>query len=404
VVEIRVIEPEELRDYRNAINFGFGENPETDDDALERFRAITTIETSTVAVDRGHIVATFGSYDLDLTVPGGARVPMAGTTHVTVHPTHRRRGLLTKMMRMHLDQAVERGQPMAGLWASDERIYGRFGYGPAITGHQLTVPADTVELTDLDPGITVHPLSMAEAKERLPSIYERQLATAAAGRLVRSDAWWNSRRFFEATPEERGPQRRYVVAERDGQEVGYVIFKQISPDDWSEGTTDIKELIAADDQVRRSLWNFVTNVDLFRKVNWWNAPIDEPVLIEAERFRRITRSVMESLWVRPLDIPALLTTRLYERDGAVTVGVTDNFGPTSGTYRIEVVAGAVSVEPTTAAPEVTLAVEELGRLFLGGGSAVALQRAGLIAGDPGPVGTLHDLFATRVQPHMPEVF
>ncbi len=404
VVEIRVIEPEELRDYRNAINFGFGQTPETDDETLDRFRAITTLETSTVAIDRGRIVATFGSYDLELTVPGGARMPMAGTTHVTVHPTHRRQGILTKMMRFHLDQAIERGQPMAGLWASDERIYGRFGYGPAIVGQELKVPADTVGFTNLEPGITVHAITMAEAKQKLPPIYERQLATAAPGRLVRSEAWWNSRRFFEQTGDERGPQRRYVVAERDGQDVGYIIFKQIAPDDWSEGTTDIKELVAADDQVRRSLWNFVTNVDLFRNVTWWNAPIDEPILDEAQRFRQIKRSVMDSIWLRPLDVPAVLTARGYERDGAVIIGVTDRFGPTTGTYRFEVADGVGLCQPTDAGPEVALGVAELGRLLLGGGSAVALQRAGLVSGEPHAVHRLHDLFATRVQPHAPEVF
>lgn len=404
MVEIRVIEPDELREYRNAINFGFGDNPETDDKTLERFRSITNIETSTVAVDRGRFVATFGSYDLELTLPGGVLLPMAGTTHVTVHPTHRRRGILTEMMRFHLDQAIERGQPMAGLWASEERIYGRFGYGPAITGHEIKIPARAVELGPAVPGVTIHPIDVDQAREQLPPIYEKQLAAAPAGRIVRSTEWWNNRRFLEMGEQETGGQRRFVIAERDGQSVGYIIFKLVVPDSWSEGTAVIRELIAADDEVRRALWNFVTNIDLFRNVSWWNAPVDEPMLIEADRFREISRSVMDSLWIRPLDIVPLLTGRRYERDGSLTLGVSDAFGPTAGTYRLDVNDGEGVCEPTTGTPDVELAVEELGRLLLGGGSAVTLHRAGLIDGTPGAVATLHDLFSTRTQPHAPEVF
>ncbi|MEM9655461.1 MAG: GNAT family N-acetyltransferase [Actinomycetota bacterium] len=404
MVEIRAIRDDEWQQYHDAIGFGFGGDPQDSDEAVGQFRATNRIETTIVAVDRGRMVATFGSYDLEITMPGGGRLPMAGTTHVTVHPTHRRKGILTEMMRMHLDQAVERGQPMAGLWASEERIYGRFGYGPAVYSHELQIPVDVAALPPGDPDITLHPIDVDQAKEALPPIYEQQLTTAPPGRLVRSDEWWRGRRFFEQTPQEQGPRRRYVVAERDGEPVGYLIFRQMSSGDWSEGTTEIKELVAADDDVRRSLWNFATNVDLFRNVKWWNAPLDDPLVIEAHRFRRVTRSVMDTVWLRPLDVPAVLTGRRYERDGGVTIAVTDRFGPAAGTYRLDVTDGAAVCEATTATPDVTLAVEELGRMLLGGGAAALLARAGLIVGDTAAIGTLHDLFVARVPPHSPEVF
>lgn len=410
VVEIRFIESGELADYRHAIDFGFGQDPSSDDRALQLFEAITTPETSIVAVDRGKIVATFGSYDLDMTMPGGAVAAMAGTTHVTVHPTHRRQGLLTKMMRLHIDQAIERGQPMAGLWSSEERIYGRFGYGPAIWGHDLKISARTVDLGPPVPGISVHPLTAEEAQAVLPPVYDRQLPTAAAGRLVRSMPWWDARRFYNRPDAGPGTKRRFVVAERDGEPVGYVIFRLVTPDGWEEGTTQIIELIAADDQVRRGLWNFVTNVDLFRHVSWFNAPVDEPMLVEADRFRAVTRSVIDAVWVRPLDLPALLSARRYDRDGVVGFAVTDRFGPTEGRYRLEVVGGVGACHRIDGAAadsgsgEVALSVEDLGRLVMGGGSAVALERAGRIEGSAQSVATLHDLLATRNQPHCPEVF
>ena len=52
-------------------------------------------------------------------------------TVVGVLPTHRRRGVLTEMMRAQLEDIRDRGEPIAALWASEEVIYRRFGYGIA---------------------------------------------------------------------------------------------------------------------------------------------------------------------------------------------------------------------------------------------------------------------------------
>ena len=66
-----------------------------------------------------------------MVVPGGERVPTAAVTMVGVQPTHRRRGINTAMMAAILDQAEDRGEPVAALFASEGAIYGRFGYGLA---------------------------------------------------------------------------------------------------------------------------------------------------------------------------------------------------------------------------------------------------------------------------------
>ena len=67
------------------------------------------------------MVSTIGAYSLEMTVPGNV-VPRGGTTVVTVSPTHRRRGLLTEMMKRHFDDVRERAEPIAALWASESEI------------------------------------------------------------------------------------------------------------------------------------------------------------------------------------------------------------------------------------------------------------------------------------------
>lgn len=404
MTDIRFITEAEVPAYIDAINLGFGEDPDPHDGDLERFLAVNPIDTCIAAFDRSHMVATFGSYHLDLTVPGGHTLGTAGTTHVTVHPTHRRRGILSEMMRLHLDQAREKGQPMAALWASEERIYGRFGYGPAAWGHELTIPAFTLDAPAAAEGISVHPLTLDEARAILPPLFEAG-RRSVAGRFARSGAWWQNRRFHDRAHRQRGLRRqRSVVAERHGEPAGYLTFRLSQDGDWAEGRTSIIELVAGDDEVRRALWHFATNVDLYRNVRWWNAPVDEPLLVETDRFRSIARTVADSLWLRPLDLRAMLEGRRYEHDGVVVLDVDDPMGYAAGRVRLEVVEGQARCSAVTDAPDVRLGVAELGRLYLGGNSALMLQRAGRIEGDAATVAVVDDLFRTRLQPHCIEVF
>ena len=91
------------------------------------------------AVDEGRIVGGAGAFSFRTTVPGGAVVPSAGVTVVGVLPTHRRRGILRSMMRLQLDDAHERGEALATLFASEETIYGRYGYGRATLALELKI-------------------------------------------------------------------------------------------------------------------------------------------------------------------------------------------------------------------------------------------------------------------------
>jgi len=165
MTEIRFITDDEIPAFHRAIPFGFGSDLTEEDDADDRFREVFPLETCIGAFDDDRVVATFGSFDFDLTVPGGT-LPMAGTTIVTVQPTHRRQGLLTKMMGMHLEQAIERDQPLAGLWASETAIYGRFGYGQAANAVDLTVPTDRVALPE---GPSTDTVRLIDAEEALTS-------------------------------------------------------------------------------------------------------------------------------------------------------------------------------------------------------------------------------------------
>ncbi|TMD14802.1 MAG: GNAT family N-acetyltransferase [Chloroflexi bacterium] len=129
-LEIRPIRPEELPAYSRALRRTFGAHSPRDEE-LELSRLITEFDRTLAAFDGGEVVATAGIFSFQIAVPGGRSLGCAGITRVTVLPTHRRRGLLTAMMRRMTDEAHARGEPLAALFASEAPIYGRFGYGVA---------------------------------------------------------------------------------------------------------------------------------------------------------------------------------------------------------------------------------------------------------------------------------
>ncbi len=118
----------ELAAAVGAISHYFGSSP--DEEAGERFSRLLPCDRMHAAFDDGAIVGGAGAFPFELSVPGGP-LACAGVTVVGVLPTHRRRGILARMMRAQLADVRARGEPIAALWASEETIYGRFGYGMA---------------------------------------------------------------------------------------------------------------------------------------------------------------------------------------------------------------------------------------------------------------------------------
>lgn len=142
-------------------------------------------------------------------------------------------------------------------------------------------------------------------------------------------------------------------------------------------------------------------------LDWWIAPVDEPMLIEAERFRSLTVSPIDTLWLRLLDVPTSLAARTYEGDGSLVLDVVDAFLDRGGRFRFEVIDGVghcEAVNTAQAEADARLDVASLSALYLGGRSARTLARAGRIHGDPGAVQALDRIFRTQAAPYCGEVF
>jgi predicted acetyltransferase len=406
-ITVRPIHEDEITEFRSVVYGTFGFDPEDDDAANERFRATFPLERTVAAFASGRIVGTGAGFPFEVTVPGGS-ASMSGTTVITVRPTHRRRGVLTAMMRAHLDDTRERGEPLAGLWASEASIYGRFGYGAAADLHDTTIDARTTEfLGDPPPGS----LRFVEGDERdklVPELYEK-VRLGRPAMLSRSPAWWKHRLFYDPERWRNGASSQRWVGYFDdtGAAAGYVTFRQ--KEKFEEGhfdsTLSVVELIASTDDAHSALWRFVLSVDLFPNVSYWNVAVDDPLPWKLTNRRAVRRKRSETLWVRVLDVPAALTARRYGAEGRLVLGIADAFcGDVAGNYELVVGSDGAECHATDAASDLDLDVGDLGSIYLGGHAPSTLSRAGRIRGSAEALETADALFRWGVAPWCPEVF
>lgn len=406
-ISIRPVVDDEYPAFVTAIIEGFSDDvpSETLADAM---RETLPPERTLAAFDDGSIVGTFGGYDLTLTVPGGT-LDMEGTTVVTVFPTHRRMGLLRSMMEVHLAAAVDSGYAIAGLWASESNIYGRFGYGHATSYQTYKFPAAKVALRDDVTVDRVRRVSPHEAEALLPAVFE-QVRVRTPGMFSRTEAWWANEVLLDEEWMRRGRTKlRFVVHDGPDGVDGYVIYRQKSApsdDGHDNGTVLPVEVVAATPRAHASLWSYLIRIDGCPNVEMWNVPVDDPLPWMAEESRRVVVSRRsDALWIRILDVVRALEARTYETDGTIAMELTDPvLSNTAGTHRLVVNAGSATVERTDAPADVAMEIDVLGALYLGGQDAHALAAAGRISGTEESIALLHRLFHTAKAPWCNEVF
>ena len=401
---VRPIEESEFETFRAKMARGFGQDPYPNDDPVF-FRKIIELERTVAAFDGDELVGTGGAFTFDLTVPG-AMLPMGGTTIITVQPTHRRRGVLRAMMKSHLDEVRERGEPLAGLWASEASIYGRFGFGQAADLQHVKLDAANIEFLGDPPAGEVRLVEPDEARPKMEAVYER-IRPTRPGILSRSDAWWTGRMMYD--PEHRRDGRsskRFAVYTGPAGVDGYAVYRQKEKwDEFPEGEIQVVEVMAATPDAHAALWRYLTRIDLFPKIEYWNLPVDDELPWRVVETRRVRRYVWDALWIRLIDIPRAIEGRSYRAEGRVVLGVRDPFMPDNdGRYLLDAGPGGAKCSRTTDDADLELDVNALGALYLGGQSISTLARAGWVRGDPASLATAGALFAWDPQPWCPEVF
>jgi predicted acetyltransferase len=165
-----------------------GFNQEPDDKIRDFKRKLFEPERALVARRDGEIVGTAGIFTRQLSVPG-AVVPTAHVTLITVVPTARRRGILNHFMGQQFADARAAGEPIAALWASEGRIYQRYGYGLAARRLSLSVDTREVRLSDRFPSVgRLREAEAVDVVESLAKVYDQAFVRHPGWSRNHSDA------------------------------------------------------------------------------------------------------------------------------------------------------------------------------------------------------------------------
>jgi predicted acetyltransferase len=335
-------------------------------------------------------------------VPGGS-LPCAGVTAVGVHPTHRRRGVLRSMMDTQLRDVHERGEPIAALWASEETIYGRFGYGIASWAGELNVPHEWDAFAALaEPAGTIRFITPEEARPLFPPIYD-SVRRERPGMTSRSDLWWEDRHLRQEENESDAP-RRFVVLEHDGEPLAYAIYRTHFSFDGGSASSRlvVREALGATPSATTAIWRFLLDVDWMATVQVQLAPPDHPLFLLLANPRRPQYRMGDGLWVRVVDLPAALSGRTYGEGGTLVLEVRDAICDwNDGRWQLD--GGAC--ERTDAEPDLTLDVSALGSAYLGAISFTQLRDAARVEElREGAIRRADALFAWRPLPWCLEIF
>ena len=323
----------------------------------------------------------YGVRPMEMSLPGGAVVPIAGLTWVGVHPDSRRRGVLSAMMTDHLARTHDAGTAISALHASEAAIYGRYGYGNAVLTHQVDLGRGTTftapHLEDEVASITTELVTMSDAgvSDRMRAC---QLAHAGdfPGTIVGTPDFFSLMAL--ETPEQlRDKERRRILfARRDGVDVGFTGLRREHK--WESARpsgTDVVGTFTGGPAARLALARRVVDLDLMGTTKLENVGVDDPILgwVGGPRGTGDIKT-WDSTWVRLVDLEAAWPLRTYESDCDVVVEVEDRHAPwNAGRWRLT----SSSAQRTDAAADLTLDVRVLGAGYLGH-SIGGLLRAGLV--------------------------
>jgi predicted acetyltransferase len=399
-VEAAPIGPDEVPEFVDALYQAFHAAGHPEDIA----RAAEVLEPGrTLAVrDGGLIVATAGIYARRLTVPG-AELPVAAVTMVGVRASHRRRGLLTALMRRQLDDVHEAGEEsIAALWASEGAIYGRFGYGIAALEAELQVDSRDARLV-APPDLRAELTEPADALAAMAEIYE-VVRRDRVGALDRAGSWWKVR---IADPEHRregaSDLHAAVIA-------GHAYALYAVKLDWTgsrpAGRVLVREVAAATPDGGAAIWSYLLGLDLTTRIVYDGAAPDEPLMDMVTEPQAVRMPIGEGLRVRLVDLPRALAQRTYAVPFEVVLEVADDFCPwNAGRWALRWDGGTAACERSSAPAGLQLSAADLGAAYLGGTTLATLARARRVKElRTGALAAASLAFRGEREPWCPEIF
>jgi predicted acetyltransferase len=401
-VEPAPITAEEIPEFRDAVGSAF--HNDTSEHHLERIRKTLEPERTLVLRDNGRIVAATGIYTHRISVPGG-EVPLAGVTQVGVRPTHRRRGLLTTLMKRQLADVHEAGdEAIAALWASESVIYGRFGYGMATSAADLVVGTRDARFRTPPEPADVQLMLAPEAVDLMRPIHDAARAQRP-GMIDRAGPWWEFR--IDDPESDRDGAQALRAAVIEGSAYALYAGKLKFEEGQAAGEAIVREVVATTPEGHAAIWSFLLGLDLVRRATYEIAPVDDPLPHMLTEARAVQFTLVgDALWVRLVDLPRALQERTYGQPFEVVFEVADDVCPwNAGRWALRWDGTHATCARTALPAAIELTVAELGAIYLGGTTLDELARARRVKElRQGAVAETSRAFRGDRAPWCPEIF
>jgi len=401
-IEIRPAQPEEMELFRDAVAYAFADH--------RRTTPTIAADWSMCAFDDGKLVTTSGVWPFQMRINGG-QASVGGVTMVSTRPSHRRQGLLSRVMARSLREQRERGQYLSALWASFGAIYQRFGFGLASMPLWYQLDPRLVRLhAEPESGSRVELYDRTMAMPMLKALYVAH-ATPRNLFLHRGQPMWD---FMLREVDGVAP---HIAIHRTpgGSPTGYVIYEthgrggtRMSVDDAPPNQEiQVRDLVALDAPAWHGLWAYLRAHDLVRSIRVGPLADDDPAPLLTLEPRQLRARTEDSIWLRVVDVERALALRPYGAAGqlAIEIGADPTCDWNVGCFRLETDGRTSTVKRCSDVPDLVLSPRALATLFAGHRSATQLFRAGLLdARDPTSLALADALFRTEHRPHCPDMF
>lgn len=387
--------PEEYKLFRTAGSLGFGSNW----DEEKREPPMPDLDRAIAAYEDSNIVGTAHAFATKMNVPGGS-LNCAAVDYVAVLPTHRRRGIMTKLMKKQLGDIYERGETIAALHPSESLIYGRFGYGIGTYDEDWEIDtrhSDFGTPPKYDGSFEFEKPSLIN--KSIPRLYETSMRNRPGSILPTSDRW---ERIAGDIRTSNGNLQQYFHVKylSSGEHKGYVRYSI------TEDVVTIVELMSSSLEAHAALWRFCFDIDLIWKVKASRRPTDDPLLFMLADSRRLTRNVRDSLWIRLIDVQKALESRSYNVTGSLVFKINDAFCSWNhGVFELEIQDDWVHCSISKKSPDLVIDVSDIASTYLGTIRFSKLKNSGrLEEHTPGSVKLADQMFNSELDPWCPYSF
>ena len=342
-------------------------------------------------LSKGLLASMSGNYDFQCFPVPGAYVPAAGITFVVTHPSHRRKGLLRRMIADNFNQAREEGKSLAVLTASEAEIYGRFGFG--IAGYYYS--------GSISRGAELHPVPGSEELSVQHLMYDFQLqheliakVHAAATevqvgneRIIRPG--WVTFEYKELqqlemdSPQHPDKEPKWlIVVHEKGEAVGYAKIRREMKwlDTGADGKVSVLDYGYSSTAAAHRLWQALLDIDLSNKVELGLTPPDDAIFKLVKNERTVGAQRSDALWARILDVPQALAARRYQAAGSFVLAVADaDYPENSANWLLEIDDdGIATVTRSEQEADIELAIPELSSLYMAATSLAQLAAGGRV--------------------------